>query len=95
MERQGTSGMIFEVRGDGTLRVGYEDYGVDFFGGRDFECYYTFEIDMVDALCKALETDRKGLKKALGDFVGDAFDTPKFEKLCKDNNLTYSRATYS
>lgn len=95
MERFGTSGMIFEMQKDGALRVGYEDYGVDFFGGRDFECYYTFEKDMVDALCNALGTNRKKLKKVLGDFVGENFDGWKFEEFCAEHNITYSRMTYS
>ncbi len=94
MERRGTSGMIFELNNDGTLRVGYEDYGVDFFGGGDFECYYTFERDCVDKLCVALGTDRDGLEKTLGEFVGEDFDSPRLEKLCKDNDITYSRMTY-
>lgn len=95
MERFGTSGMIFEMRESGTLRVGYEDYDVDFFDGRDFECYYTFEKDMVDALCTALSTDRDGLEKTLGDFVGEDFDARKFERFCHEKGITYSRMTYS
>ncbi len=83
------------MHADGTLRVGYEDYGVEFFGGGDFECYYDFDKESVDALCAALSTGRKKLEKALGDFVGDDFDSSKFEKLCKDNDITYSRMTYS
>lgn len=93
-ERQATSGMIFDCRSDGGIRVGYEDYGVEFFDGGDFECYYTLDAANADALSLALETDREGLEKKLGEFVGEDFDSEKFEKFCKERGIVYYRMTY-
>ena len=94
MERLSTSGMIFESLEGGGLRVGYEDYGVGFFDGGDFECYYTLDKENTKRLAAALKADVEGLEKTLGEFVGEDFSSPKFEAFCKDNNIRYSQTTY-
>ena len=95
MDRQGTSGVLVEDKPNGGLRIGYVDYGTEFFGGRDYESFYNFDKENADKL-RAYFTEHgyKNLQEGLESIVGKQFDDKKFTDLCKSIGAKYEHISW-
>ena len=93
--RDGTSGVWVEKKG-GKISIGYEDYGVDMFGGGDFEKTYYLDKENSKKLIAALKKEYKGkLQKMIEDAFGKNFSDPDFWDFCKSNGIEYTSSTWS
>ena len=91
-----TSGLLLEEIADGSIRVGYVDYCVDFFGGRDFESFYTLDKENADKLrAYLLGRGYPNFQSGLTDIVGEKFSDKKFRDLCAVAGVEYSHTTRS
>ena len=91
-----SSGMLLTENKDGSIIVGYVDYGVEFFGGRDYESFYELDRENADKL-RAYFTDAgyANLKDGLIDKVGKNFNDSEFFKLCNTLGIKYKHTTWS
>ena len=91
-----TSGILLEEKADGSIQVGYVDYNVGFFGGRDYESFYNFDKDNADKLRAYLaKLGFSDLLKGLTAVVGVNFDEKKFQALCNDARVIYEHISWS
>ena len=90
-----SSGLMLEQKDDGSIHIEVDDYGVEEFGGRDFECHFNLNKDNADALRKAVSKHGGDFKQNLISEFGNNLDIPKFESFCKSNNIKYDKYTYS
>ena len=91
-----TSGILIEEKADGSIRVGYVDYGVDFFGGRDYESFY--DLDSENAQKLRAYFNKLGfpdLLSGLKAVVGENFSDKKFCDCCKEADATYKHTSWS
>ncbi len=90
-----SSGMILEENGD-TVTIGYVDFDVSDFGGRDYECFYELDSENTRAFMASLDGDI---------YEGDLFDrcvqafsikfsNSRFEDFCKEHGIAYNKKTY-
>lgn len=93
--REGTSGLLFTQNADGSVRLEVVDYGVEEFGGGDWESWY--ELDKINAglLKKELEKSRFGsFRDMLIAEFGEGFSVLKFERFCNERGIKYSHASW-
>lgn len=90
-----TSGLLFTLNADGSAEIGYEDYGVDFFGGADYEVMYYLDKNNFGLLLDALDISVKNnIKNHLIEAFDKNFNSNKFEDFCKGKNITFERNTH-
>ncbi len=89
-----SSGIMIE-EDDGAVTIGYTDYDVSEFGGRDYECFYTLDKESSERFKSALS------KKYTGDLFDMCvqaftikFSNSAFESFCKENKLEYEKKMY-
>ena len=90
-----TSGILLEEYADGSISVGYVDYGVEFFGGDDFESFYKLNKENADKLKAYI--NRLGftdLLKGLTAVVGERFSDKKFRDCCAVAGAEYEHITW-
>lgn len=93
--REGTSGFWLEEK-NGTIAIGYADYGVSQFGGGDFEKTYYLDKENAQRFTDALKKEYEGtLKEMVAAAFGENFKDPLFWEFCKKNGITYSSSTWS
>ena len=93
--REGTSGFWVEQK-NGKITIGYEDYGVSEFGGRDFEKTYYLDEENSKKLEIALKKEYCGsLEEMIEAAFGKNFNDPGFWDFCKKNGIEYSSSTWS
>lgn len=94
--RAGTSGLLFTQQNDGSIRVEVVDYGVEEFGGRDWESWYEINKENAEKLYTELSKIHSGtFEEMLVLEFGETFKMPEFEKFCKEHNVEYSHMTWS
>ena len=92
--REGTSGFWVEQK-NGMISIGYEDYGVSEFGGRDFEKTYYLDEENSRKFEIALEKEYRGsLEEMIEAAFGKNFNDPAFWDFCKKNGIEYSSSTW-
>lgn len=91
-----TSGLLLEQKANGSIIVGYVDYNVDFFGGRDYERFYMLDRENADKLRAYLaERGFSDLLKGLTAAVGSNFSDEKFRDCCEKANVKYEQTSWS
>ena len=94
--RAGTSGLLFTKKNDGSIRLEVVDYGVEEFGGHDWESWYELTKENADLLFNELSKLHKGkFEKMLVAEFGKTFNTLEFEKFCNEHNIVYEHLTWS
>lgn len=87
-----TSGLLFSINPDGSAELGYEDYGVDVFGGGDIEVMYRLDKRNFKYFKQFLEEEQnEPIHKAVVSAFGRNFDSMKFEEYCKRHDLEFSK----
>lgn len=93
--RKGTSG-VWVTETENEIKIGYEDYGVSEFGGRNFECTYTLRAEDAAKFRNALRTAYSGtLKEMVCKAFGEEFHDVAFINFCNDFGIEYSKTTWS
>lgn len=90
-----TSGILLEENADGSIRIGYVDYNVEFFGGGDYESFYTLDKENADKL--KTYVSRLGFAdflKGLTSVVGERFSDRKFQDCCAVAEAKYEHITW-
>ena len=91
-----TSGISVEELPDGRLELFCADYNVDAFGGSDYECTYTFDVENTKKFREALV--KKGYTGSLEEMVVAAFtkqfSVPTFIAFCHENDIAYDRSVW-
>lgn len=94
--RRGTSGFWLNEKDDGSISIGYEDYGVSEFGGGDYEQTYNLDCENALKLKHALQVTYNGsLKEMIEAAFGKEFSDRRFWALCKENNIKYSQSSWT
>lgn len=94
--RRGTSGFWLNEKDDGSISIGYEDYGVSEFAGSDYEQTYSLDSENALKLKHALQDTYNGsLKEMIEAAFGKEFSDRKFWTLCKENNIKYSQSSWT
>jgi hypothetical protein len=93
--KKGTSGFWLTEK-DGSISIGYEDYGVSEFGGGDFEKTYTLDKENSEKFIAALKTEYSG---SLEDMIETAFtrnfSDRKFWDFCKAHSIKFLETSWS
>lgn len=96
MKRKSTSGLLLTENKDGSLRLEYVDYGVNFFGGGDYEVWY--EVDKADAdKLRAYFLQKYGegdLKAQMKEAFGENLSETAFHKLCEELGVYAKRNSW-
>ncbi len=94
--RKGTSGLLLTENADGSLRVEYVDYGVGFFGGGDYEVWYTIDTENAQKLRDYLSQKRaKGtLQEQMKAEFGKNLSEKKFQGVCRRLGVELERNSW-
>lgn len=77
-------------RADGKTSIIVEDYGVEEFGGADYEMIYTLDIDNLRKLTQKLAENNQGsLEQMIEAEFGIHLDMKPFGQWLKDNGINY------
>lgn len=81
---------------DGSIRISYEDYKVDAFGGSSYEAIYDIDPENKTKLIKYLsEAGNAGtLDEMLVSEFGERLDKKSFAITCDENNIKYKLFTW-
>ena len=94
--RKGTSGFWLQEENDGSIVIGYEDYGVSEFADGDFEQTYSLDSENALKLKRALQVNYNGsLKKMIEAAFGEEFSDRRFWALCQENDIKYSQSSWT
>ena len=87
-----TSGIMVTEKDDGTIELFFADYGVEEFGGHDYECTYKFDKQNSDKFRKALTENYAGtLKEMVVAAFTEKFNVPTFNEFCKKNEIVFQK----
>ena len=85
-----TSGLLFTHYPDGSASLGYEDYGVEIFGGADYEVPYLLDKANFNKLLNYLGTSiDKNTKNVLIEKFGERFDSNQVEQFCQSHEIVF------
>lgn len=97
--RDGTSGLMLTEYEDGSLRLEYVDYNVGFFGGADFECWYTLNKENAEKFRAALDEKYPAYKgdpeKQACEAFGENMDERAFGEFCSEYGIAAERGSWS
>ncbi len=90
-----TSGIKVTENEDGTIELFYVDYGVEQFGGRDFECTYKLDKENAEKFRKALNERYTGTlsEKVISAFTKN-FNTTAFNDFCRQHGIAFDQTTW-
>ncbi len=89
-----SSGLILDEHKDG-ITIGYVDFDVSEFGGRDYECFYKLDAKNAMALKTALAERRTGtLFNMCAEEFTIKFSNSLFESFCLEYDISYTKSTY-
>ncbi len=89
-----SSGLILKET-DGKLTLGYVDFYVPEFGGRDYECFYRLDLQNSNLLKETLKSRDKGdLFEQCVEAFTIKFSNDKFETFCDENSIEYKKTTW-
>lgn len=93
--RKGTSGLMFTQNGDGGITLEVVDYGVEQFGGGEWESRYDLDSENAALLKSELEKTHTGTfaEMCKAEF-GEGFNTLEFEGYCKERSIKYSHSSW-
>lgn len=93
--RAGTSGLMLTENRDGSVRIEVVDYGVEEFGGEDWESWFDLDKTNAELLFSALSEQYDGThKEMLLAAFGETLDIPTFTRFCKERNIRYEHMTW-
>ena len=93
--RDGTSGFWLTDE-NGQISIGYEDYGVDMFGGGDFERTYRFDKVNSEKFREALAKEYSGtLEEMVEEAFGRNFADWKFFDFCKRYGIRFNTSSWT
>ena len=79
---------------DGGIRIIYEDYGVEMFGGWDYEATYVLDAGNRRLLEEYLRINNRGsLKEMLVSEFGKALEKKSFAAVCDENGIQFELNT--
>lgn len=87
-----SSGPWTEENGKGGITIGVTDYGVEAFGGDDWEWSASFDKENSEVLISNLRKDfdeDMPLREILAILFGEHFSTSDFTNYCDSLNLKY------
>jgi hypothetical protein len=90
-----TSGLMFTENADGSVRAEVVDYGVEEFGGHDWESWY--DLDSVNAkkLFDELKKEHSGtFKQMMVAEFGEVFEAFRFERFCREKGIKFERGSW-
>ncbi len=89
-----SSGLVVQDK-EGRLTLGYVDYEVEEFGGRDYECWYLLDEENSARLKNALESIDEGdlFDKCVKAFT-IKFSNNQFENFCQTYGIAFKKSTY-
>ena len=91
-----TSGIMVTENDDGTIELFYVDFGVEEFGGHDFECTYNLDFENSEKLRNALKKQYTGtLKEMIVSAFTEVFSARKFREFCRENEIQYDVSFWS
>jgi len=81
---------------DGSIRISYEDYKVDAFGGSSYEAIYDIDSENKAKLFKYLvDAGNTGtLNEMLVSEFGERLDKKSFASTCDENEIKYKLFTW-
>ena len=89
-----TSGLLFTLNDDGSAKIGYEDYDVEFFDGDDYELMYYLDENNFGLLLDSLgisKNSNSNIEDHLIDKFGENFNSSKFEDFCNEKNIKFKK----
>lgn len=90
-----TSGIQVTEKEDGTIELFFCDFGVEEFGGHDYECTYKFDKENSDKFRSELGKLYSGtLEEMVIAAFTKNFSDSKFNDFCKANNIDYQKITW-
>ncbi len=79
---------VFNENKDGSIRISYEDYGVEAFDGSDYEVIYTLDMKNAHKLRKLLSENHQGsLEEMIRMEFGECLDKKSFASYCSENDI--------
>ncbi len=89
-----SSGMLLQ-EDDNEISIGFVDFEVSMFGGRDYECFYILKKENADLFREALAKQYTGdLFEQCTQAFTIKFSCTRFEKFCDDLGIKYILNTY-
>ena len=86
--------MFYEYE-DGSIKIEYEDYVVDMYGGCDYESIYRLDKENAEKLRKHLEKTHTGsLKEMLNEEFGSNLKKKSIEKELDRLKIKYTHFTW-
>ena len=90
-----TSGIKVTENNDGSVELFYADYGVEEFGGHDYECTYRLNKENADKFRAALSKLYCGsLREKVVAAFTEVFSETKFNAFCKENDIEFAKETW-
>ena len=92
---EGTSG-FWLTETNGTLEIGYADYGVEMFGGGDFEKTYVLDEENAKKLVTALKMTYSGsLEEMVEAAFGRNFKDFEFHFFCRAHGIRFTSSSWT
>ena len=93
---------MFERLQDGGIRLSYEDYNVESFGGADYEAIYTLTLEASNKLYDLLDKEYKEkggkdnleLKELIHYKFGERLEKESFASYCGKQGIKYDLKTF-
>ena len=86
---------ILKEHKDGSIEISYEDLGVEFFGGGDYEVIYTLDAANAEKLKNKLQELYSGnMKELITAYFGECLDKEPFSITCKSWGIEYELFTW-
>lgn len=91
---EGTSGFCLTEREDGSISIGYANYGVSIFGGSDFEMTYALNAENAKKFITAPKKEYQGSTEEMIEAAfSRGFKDSDFREFCKKHDIRYSSST--
>ena len=90
-----TSGVQVTEKEDGTIELFFADYGVEQFGGGDYECTYYFDKANSDKFRRALSENHSGtLEEMVIAAFTKTFNVSLFYAFCRERGIEFGKSTW-
>lgn len=97
--RDGTSGILVTEYENGSVRLEYTDYNVDFFGGADFEVWYTIDKENAEKFRSVLNEKDPAhagdLQSQAEAVFGENFNETVFWDFCAEHGIKAERGSWT
>lgn len=90
-----TSGIKVTEKEDGTVELSYIDFGVEEFGGHDYECTYKLNKENATKFRNELSKLYSGtLEEMVILAFTKNFSDSKFNAFCKENGIDFQKTSW-